>query len=327
MPEKGTSKNGKRKAPPLAGGFTLVCLILLLLIQAGHEYRAGAQTPPGSTNGDSMVTELVTIDSEIKSINSRLAELDGKSQELEEQISNIGSTITATRERLSAKRKALSSRAREIYVNGRESVLVTFLSSRDFSDFLKRSEYLKKVTDQDARLVRETREQAEKLSEAESELKARKKEIDKTRFDLRRRKERLGKVKSERAALLAQAGARSREIERRSGEVESRMQELNPTPSGRHTGRFLIMVATAYSPEEPGLNDSTASGLKATRGIAAVDPAVIPLGTRLHVEGYGYALAADTGSAIKGMRIDLCFDTLEECRAYGRRTVKVEILD
>lgn len=75
------------------------------------------------------------------------------------------------------------------------------------------------------------------------------------------------------------------------------------------------------------MNDHTATGMKAQHGVVAVDPSVIPLGTRLYVEGYGNAIAADTGSAIKGNRIDLCFDTLSECNKYGRRTVKVEILD
>jgi 3D (Asp-Asp-Asp) domain-containing protein len=67
--------------------------------------------------------------------------------------------------------------------------------------------------------------------------------------------------------------------------------------------------------------------MKAQHGVVAVDPRVVPLGTRLYIEGYGYAIAGDTGSAIKGTRIDLCFDTLEEVDAYGWRTITVEILD
>jgi 3D (Asp-Asp-Asp) domain-containing protein len=48
---------------------------------------------------------------------------------------------------------------------------------------------------------------------------------------------------------------------------------------------------------------------------------VIPLGTRLYVPGYGYAIAADTGGGVRGNHIDLCFDTLAEARAWGRRSV------
>ncbi|NLK08555.1 MAG: DUF348 domain-containing protein [Firmicutes bacterium] len=91
------------------------------------------------------------------------------------------------------------------------------------------------------------------------------------------------------------------------------------------------MTATAYypGPESTGewADGYTATGVKAGYGIAAVDPKLIPLGTRLYVPGYGHALAADVGGAIKGKRIDLCFETYQEAIQYGRREVKVYILD
>jgi 3D (Asp-Asp-Asp) domain-containing protein len=60
----------------------------------------------------------------------------------------------------------------------------------------------------------------------------------------------------------------------------------------------------------------------------AVDPKVIPLGTNLYIEGYGYAVAADTGGAIKGNKIDLCFEeSNSELRKFGRKNVTVYILD
>lgn len=94
--------------------------------------------------------------------------------------------------------------------------------------------------------------------------------------------------------------------------------------------RALTMSATGYTagPESTGkyADGYTYTGLKATRGIVAVDPKVIPLGTRLYVEGYGPALAADIGGAIKGNKIDLCFDTVAEALAWGRRPVKVYVL-
>jgi 3D (Asp-Asp-Asp) domain-containing protein len=83
----------------------------------------------------------------------------------------------------------------------------------------------------------------------------------------------------------------------------------------------MVMSATAYV-----AGGRTATGRAAEVGVAAVDPNVIPLGTRLYVEGYGYAIAADTGGAIKGNTIDLVFDTYQEAVAFGRRQVVVYIL-
>jgi uncharacterized protein YabE (DUF348 family)/3D (Asp-Asp-Asp) domain-containing protein len=91
--------------------------------------------------------------------------------------------------------------------------------------------------------------------------------------------------------------------------------------------RAFSVVSTAYSPQEPELDRWTANGSVATYGVIAVDPRVIPLGTRVYVQGYGYAVAADTGGAIKGNRIDVCFDTIAECDTWGRRTVTIYILN
>lgn len=97
----------------------------------------------------------------------------------------------------------------------------------------------------------------------------------------------------------------------------------------RESAKIMTMVATGYDTSQetiPGGNGMTASGIPAEFGIVAVDPRVIPLGTSLYIEGYGYALAADTGGAIKGNRIDLCFDSRDEANAFGRRKVRVHIL-
>jgi len=95
-------------------------------------------------------------------------------------------------------------------------------------------------------------------------------------------------------------------------------------PAGRK--RSLRVVATGYSAKQPGLDDTTATGARAKHGVVAVDPRVIPLGTRVYVPGYGTAVAADTGGDIKGGRIDLCFDTVEEAVVWGRRSVTVYVL-
>lgn len=91
----------------------------------------------------------------------------------------------------------------------------------------------------------------------------------------------------------------------------------------------LEMSSTGYTagPESnPNGNGYTYTGMLAQRGVVAVDPSVIPLYTRLYIEGYGPAVAGDVGGAIQGNKIDLCFDTLEEALSWGRRPVTVYVL-
>jgi len=105
--------------------------------------------------------------------------------------------------------------------------------------------------------------------------------------------------------------------------------------------KAITMKASAYdlSYESTGKSPGdkyygiTASGTKARPGVVAVDPNVIPLGTKLYIESldntkdYGFAIAEDKGGAIKGNKIDLFFSTNAECISFGRRNVKVYILD
>ena len=108
-----------------------------------------------------------------------------------------------------------------------------------------------------------------------------------------------------------------------------------PTPVSRgvrHYRAVKEMEATAYypGPECTGqyaVNGLTFTGKKAGYGIAAVDPAVIPLGSKLYVAGYGFAAAEDIGGLIKGAKIDLCFETFREAVNYGRQRVQVYILE
>lgn len=99
----------------------------------------------------------------------------------------------------------------------------------------------------------------------------------------------------------------------------------------------IEVSATAYgaSSNENGGYSKTAYGLTPKYGVVAVDPKVIPLGTKLYIESsdggkswsYGYCIAGDTGGAIKGNKVDLCFNTESECIRFGRRSATVYILN
>ena len=85
----------------------------------------------------------------------------------------------------------------------------------------------------------------------------------------------------------------------------------------------ITMVATAYTHT----GSPTYTGVMPKRGTVAVDPSIIPLGREVFVEGYGLAIAQDIGGSIKGNRIDVFVDTEEEAYKWGRKTVKVYLLD
>ena len=105
-------------------------------------------------------------------------------------------------------------------------------------------------------------------------------------------------------------------------------REIVETSRGAERFRTVMtMTATAYTEADGPGGGYTATGMRARHGVIAVDPNVIPLGTRVFVEGYGLAVAGDTGGAIQGNIIDLCMDQHYEAINFGRRTVKVYILE
>ena len=102
--------------------------------------------------------------------------------------------------------------------------------------------------------------------------------------------------------------------------VEVVQEYQEPEPPEPET---ITFEATAYT----WTGCRTATGVWPSRGTVATDPRVIPLGTELHIEGYGPAVAADTGGAIQGQRVDLYMDTEHECWQWGRRKVEVRVLE
>ncbi len=102
-------------------------------------------------------------------------------------------------------------------------------------------------------------------------------------------------------------------------------QSANEIPS--RYKRMMQMEATAYTSQDPGCGLYTARGTLLRKGLVAVDPRVIPLGTRLYIPGYGPAIADDTGGAIIGNRIDLAYESRADALQFGRRMITVYILD
>lgn len=100
-------------------------------------------------------------------------------------------------------------------------------------------------------------------------------------------------------------------------------REYAPVVGGDFSSaQAMSVTATAYVQ-----GGTTASGRPAKPGVIAVDPKVIPLGTKVYVEGYGYAIAADTGGKIKNNRIDVCLPTESECIQWGVKRVNLYIVE
>lgn len=101
--------------------------------------------------------------------------------------------------------------------------------------------------------------------------------------------------------------------------------------SSNSGGRVITVTSTAYTANCAGCSGITATGfnLKANPNakVIAVDPNVIPLGSKVYVEGYGYAIASDTGGAIKGNKIDVFFSSQSRAESWGRKSVTIRIID
>ena len=87
------------------------------------------------------------------------------------------------------------------------------------------------------------------------------------------------------------------------------------------------VLATGYTPYDEGCTGITATGAKATKGIIAADTRVLPFGTKIYVPGYGVGVVADRGGAIKGNRIDLCYDGLQDALNWGVRNITIYVLE
>lgn len=131
-----------------------------------------------------------------------------------------------------------------------------------------------------------------------------------------------GTAKPVKVASRSSSERSSSSSKSKSGSSSSSSKSSSGTIKGYEYKEVKVMEATAYTYT----GRKTATGRTTKRGIVAVDPRVIPLGTRLYIEGYGYGEAQDVGGGVKGNKIDLFMETRSECLRWGRRSTKVYIL-
>ncbi|HDR7424349.1 TPA: enterotoxin, partial [Bacillus toyonensis] len=197
----------------------------------------------------------------------------------------------------------------------------------------KAQEIAKAKEEAKAQEIAKAKEEAKAKEIARAKEEAKAQEIAKAKEEAKAKE--IARAKEEAKAqeiARAKEEAKAREIEKAKEEAKAKEESKNNTQSAK---RELTVVATAYTadPSENGTYGGrvlTAMGHDLTANpnmrIIAVDPKVIPLGSKVWVEGYGEAIAGDTGSAIKGNRIDVLMGSKSKAMNWGRQTVKVKIL-
>lgn len=204
--------------------------------------------------------------------------------------------------------------ARSIFIGGVIIFIIYLLTTRDYakSDLRRSNEELTRYKEKQQEAEKDIEKLNDLLEIAKTKRHEKNNQIDTLNEELRKTQDKL----------------ETKEVEVEKLKRSSRSRTLNVKPNKKSTSGVLLgtFEATAYddTPASQGKwVGKTATGVKPRVGVIAVDPRIIPLGTKLYVEGYGNCIAGDTGGDIKGNRLDLFFNTPSEVKKYGRRQVKV----
>jgi 3D (Asp-Asp-Asp) domain-containing protein len=295
------------------------------------------------------VLELYALQAQVRRANAELAATRSRVTALERERASVAATLRLARRSSEAARRGLEDRLRALYEQGGTDPIAVILSSSSLEDALETFDGLGFAARQDRMLIARTRAASVRLARLQEELAARAEILAATARDAEARAAALAAREAERTAYV-DALARERRLnakqiaslQQQADAADARSETLVRVDAGvtapLDTGaaaapaepaavslaapgaRTMVVSATAYA-----IRGRTASGLPTSRGVAAVDPAVIPLGTRFFVPGYGEAVAADVGSSVRGNKVDLWFPSLAQARAWGRRTVAIVI--
>jgi 3D (Asp-Asp-Asp) domain-containing protein len=234
---------------------------------------------------------------------------------------------------LAATRVRIATLLRRLYMDGETDPIAVLLGARSLPGMLSGIEGLERATLRNRGLAAEAlthartlRERLARLARARAQLALARRRADVAVRGLEAAAVAKLRVMDEirRRRRLTPAGVvalenRAKAAQRASARLVQESEPTAPVPAAS-TGRTLVVDAVAYH-----LPGRTASGLPVGVGVIAVDPAVVPLGTRVFVPGYGPAVAADVGSAVKGALVDLWMPSTAIARAWGRRTVTITV--
>jgi 3D (Asp-Asp-Asp) domain-containing protein len=328
---------------PLAGA---ACFCLLLLPPASG---TGPSSQIAALRADdaglaaearAAVLELYSLDERLSAAEQRLARLQLAQRELIAQRATLRRELQLARLDARLSQDRLASRLRFLYEHGTTSSLDVVLGAKSLEDALAELDDYNRVAAANAYVLFQVQSSRRHLVTLERTIGAREQALAATASAAAQTVAELQQLRSSRVAYLDElAGRRSLDASKIAGleaqanaavvrsdtlvapQLDAAAQPAqSPAAAPASTRTMLTVSATGYD-----LPGHTSTGLPVGWGIAAVDPSVIPLGTRIVVPGYGVAVAADTGGAIQGATIDLWFPTAAQAYAWGRRTVTIAV--
>jgi peptidoglycan hydrolase CwlO-like protein len=286
------------------------------------------------------LTELVAVDSEVNRYNGDITEITQRRTDTQAAIAAEQQRLDEYQARLNERQGALEKRLRGTYKSNDVGYLDVVMGAGDFSDFLNRVDMINYIADEDHELIVAVQDAQKGIEDKIASLSAMQDQLAATIDELSgaqanlldaqsRQQSFVSSLEYEKLAAdgqLAQLQAEAASIESRMNQIQQQadygdgggeyVENTSPPAGG---GSSFTAESTAYC-----LGGTTATGMPVGRGIIAVDPNVIPLGSRVHVSGYGDAIAADTGGAIHGNIVDVWLPC-GEAYAWGRRTVTITV--
>jgi 3D (Asp-Asp-Asp) domain-containing protein/peptidoglycan hydrolase CwlO-like protein len=267
-------------------------------------------------------SRLATARTQVSTLRRSVAAIEGRRAEVRREQRAAARTFTGAQ-------RELGKRVRALYEAGGSDPLTTVLASGSLTDAFATVDGLRAAAAQDRAILENARAARVRLAAIGRDLAERGATLRRVEAAAAGRAAMLAAARAQRAAYVDRLAARRRlnstriaQFEEVAERARTRTNVLSAPakPSGAGFGRTVTVTATGYS-----LTGPTATGLPAGWGVVAVDPSVIPLGTRMTIPGYGTGVAADTGSGIGGARVDLWFPTPAAARLWGRRTVTVSL--
>lgn len=313
-------------------------LAALLVLAAASAAVATAQSGGASQQAASKthtaLLDLYSLDSQLAAARSRVGALEAASASLEHRRATLRQELVADRSTLKVSQRDLEARLRDLYEQGTVDPLAVLLGATSLQNAVNRLDALTSVADQSRQVVNATAAANRRFARTRVALAGQQRRLLAALSSARAAEASLEQTRSARLSYIAQLRAQQQRSQvtalvQQAQTIEHKSQTIQPPtpapPSGGggapppSGGQQMTVSATCYD-----LPGHTATGMPVGWGVVAVDPTVIPLGTKLYVPGYGNAVAADVGGAIKGRIIDLWMP-YSSCMKWGRRTVTITV--